>query len=404
MTRLSIVLMSTGLDPKVGGPFESVSGLARGLGIQPGTDATVLGCGPPEAAWQSHRSRWGAATMSVHQGNMLERLSSARSYLLKRLSEGSIDIVHASGLWDETTLLVNALLAHSDVPVVWSIRGMLEPWALAHRQMRKRVAWVAGQRKALNAAAVIHATAESEAESCRRAGLRQPIAVIPNGLDIEPIRLDEQPSLTHRPRRCVYLGRLHPKKNLSNLIEAWSRCDTRHWELVIAGPDSSGHADMLRSLVRLRNLTNTRVAGPVYGGDRTRFLEDSDLFVCPSFSENFGNAIAEAMERGKPVIATTGTPWGVLERERMGWWVAPEISTLGAALASALQAAPDELRSMGLRCREYVANAYAWPVVVQRMRAVYEWIQGGDRPDCLFDDGKTARQTPQYPSTTAVST
>ena len=396
MTRLSIVLLSTGLDPKVGGPFESVSGLARGLANLPGTDVTVLGCSRLDAAWKSYRSRWGQATMAVHQGHVLERLSSARRYLFKRLSEGSVDIVHASGMWDETTLLVSALLAQSDVPVVWSIRGMLEPWALAHRQTRKRVAWLAGQRRALNSAAVIHATADSEALSCRRAGLRQPIAVIPNGLDVAPLAPTRQPPSMGGLRRCGYLGRLHPKKGLPNLIEAWSRCDTTEWELVIVGPDSGGHAEALKSLVRHRNLENVRVAGPVYGHDRTQFLEDCDLFVCPSYSENFGNAIAEAMERGKPVITTTGTPWGALEREQMGWWVAPETSALGTALASALRTGPDELRSMGLRCREHVANAYSWPVVVRQMKAVYEWILGGNRPDCLFD-GDTFLRSPSRP-------
>jgi glycosyltransferase involved in cell wall biosynthesis len=404
MTRLGILLLSTGLDPKYGGPFVSVSGLARGLANLPHTHVTVLGCSRTDINWQSHQDRWGTATMSIHEGGVFTRLASARKDLLQRLCCRSVSVVHASGLWDETTLLAMQVMRHSDVPVIWSVRGMLEPWTLTRRQTRKRLAWAIGQRRALYGAAVVHATADSEAESCRRAGLRQPIAVIPNGLDVEPLPPTGQPASGPRPRRCVYLGRLHPKKGLPNLISAWARCDTRHWELVIAGPDSGGYADALKSLVRHGNLANVRVVGPVYGHDRTRFLEDCELFVCPSYSENFGNAIAEAMERGKPVITTTGTPWEVLESKQMGWWVAPETAALGKALSSALRAAPDELRSMGLRCREHVSRAYSWPVVVRQMRAVYEWMMGGDRPDCLFDDANSARSPSQSIAPTALST
>jgi glycosyltransferase involved in cell wall biosynthesis len=384
MRTINVVLLSTGLTPDIGGPFESVSGLARGLADHAGSKIVVLGCVSPSVDWKSHLARWGNALLSVHQGSLLGRLMRARRSLLGRLTEESIDIVHASGLWDETTILARDVVARSRTPLVWSVRGMLEPWSLSQRRMRKRAAWASVQRATLNSAAIIHATADSEALSCRRAGLNQPIAVIPNGIDVQPLAMTTENRPPSRVRRCGYLGRLHPKKGLPNLIDAWRRCETSGWELVITGPDSDGHAAMLKSLVRHHELANVHVTEPVYGGDRTRFLEQCDLFVCPSFSENFGNAIAEAMERGVPVITTTGTPWSVLAREQIGWWVAPEPIAIGNALADALQVAPEQLRRMGTRCREHVVTAYSWPVVVRQMRAVYEWLLGGVRPDCLY--------------------
>jgi glycosyltransferase involved in cell wall biosynthesis len=348
------------------------------------TDVTVLACVAPSVDWQSHLTRWGDARLCVYQGSLPTRLIRARRYLLDRILKNSIDIIHASGLWDETTVLARSSSARSPIPLVWSVRGMLEPWALSVHRTRKRVAWATGQRAALHAATVIHATADSEAWSCRRAGLRQPIAVIPNGIEVHPLSAAIENGPSGRVRRCGYLGRLHPKKGLPNLIEAWHRCETDRWELVIAGPDSGGHAAMLQSLIRHHGLTNVRVVEPVYGPDRTRFLEQCDLFVCPSFSENFGNAIAEAMERGIPVVTTTGTPWSVLARRQMGWWVSPDHGALGRALADALQTHPQQLRLMGSQCREHVVNAYSWPSVLRQMRAVYDWVLGGNAPDCLF--------------------
>ncbi|MCE2725697.1 MAG: glycosyltransferase [Planctomycetaceae bacterium] len=391
MTKLSILLLTTGVNPAIGGPFESVSGLARGFSKDPFTNVTVVGCASRNVDWESHRERWGAASLSVHQGSRFKRLAKARRYLMDRIARDSIEIVHASGLWDETTLLARWVIGRSTLPLVWSIRGMLEPWALAYRRPRKVVAWAALQRASLTAANVIHATADSEARSCRRAGLRQPIAVVPNGIDVHPLPIAADDRHSNRLGRCGYLGRLHPKKGLPNLIEAWRHCDTRRWELVIAGPDSGGHAALLKSLARHHGLANVHIVEPVYGEDRTRFLEQCDLFVCPSFSENFGNAIAEAMERGKPVITTTGTPWSVLSHEHIGWWVDPEPSALARGLADALQADPHQLNVMGSRCREHVVNTYSWPVVVRQMRAVYEWLLGGDAPGWLYLGERAAR-------------
>lgn len=391
MKQISVVFLSTGFSPTIGGPFESVSGLARGLAKDPAIDVTVVGCVSQAVNWVPHRGRWGDASLSVHQGPPFRRLTHARRYLMDRIAQNTINVIHASGLWDDSTVLASSVVARSPLPIVWSIRGMLEPWALAYRRPRKLVAWALGQRAALNAASVIHATADSEARSCRRAGLRQPIAVVPNGIDVQPLPKAQDRPHSNRVQRCAYLGRLHPKKGLPNLIEAWRRCDTTRWELVIAGPDTGGHAAMLKSLIRHHDLVNVHVAEPVYGEDRTRFLEQCDLFVCPSFSENFGNAIAEAMERGKPVIATTGTPWSVLSREHIGWWVDPEPVALGRALAEALHAGTDQLTMLGSKCREHVVNTYSWPVVVQQMRAVYEWILGGNAPSCLFPCPRAAR-------------
>ena len=385
---LRIILLSTAVLPRVGGPFESVAGLARGLASNPSTDVTVLACTKHAEDWAKHQCVWGKARVVVYDGPFHERLGNATCYLRGRVSRQSVDVIHASGLWDETTLLVRAGVIRREVPLVWSIRGMLEPWALRHHGFRKRLAWLAGQRRGLAAADVIHATAPSEAVSCRNAGLRQPVAVIPNGIDLTAANAPQPPERNGHIRRCVYLGRLHPKKGLPNLINAWAQCDTSGWCLEIAGPDSDDHAATLRALVERQRLPNVMIGDARYGDERRRFLDGADLFVCPSYSENFGNAIAEAMERAKPVITTTGTPWKVLLEREMGWWVEPTVEELTKALRQALNAPQSLLQVMGQRCREHVAATYSWPSVVDRMRAVYDWLLGGDRPPWIYSAGE----------------
>jgi len=383
MSDLRVILLSTAVVPRVGGPFESVAGLARGLARVKSTDVTVVACTSVSKGWRDHESRFGNATLSVHGGPMHERLLSARQYLADRVAAGSVDLVHASGLWDGTTLLADTVASMSSVPLVWSIRGMLEPWALGHHRVRKWMAWLALQRAAICRADVIHSTSVAEAASCRRIGFRQPIAIIPNGVELGPPPDAKTLAATHSVRRMVYLGRLHEKKGLANLIEAWRQCKTSGWELEIAGPDEDGHAAVLRALVDRHRLANVTVAGPRYAEDRHRFLEGCEVFVCPSFSENFGNAIAEAMERGKPVITTTGTPWAVLAEQQLGWWVEPTVDQLQPAIAEAVGSSPQRLREMGLRGRHYVETYLSWAGVVGRTRAVYQWLLGGPRPDCI---------------------
>jgi glycosyltransferase involved in cell wall biosynthesis len=383
VSELRVILLTTAVVPRVGGPFESVAGLARGLASVGATDVTVVACTSVAEGWRDHQARFGDAKLSVHSGPMHARLLSAHRYLAGRLAKRSVDVVHASGLWDGSTLLADSVTTTAGIPLVWSIRGMLEPWAVEHHRYRKRFAWLTLQRAAVCRADAIHSTSVAEAASCRRSGLRQPIAVIPNGIDLGPAPAENLPTAVLPVRRVVYLGRLHPKKGLANLIEAWRHCRTSGWELEIAGPDEDGHAAVLCAMVERHSLKNVRVTGPRYGEDRRRFLEDCEVFICPSFSENFGNAIAEAMERGKPVITTTGTPWGVLAEEQLGWWVEPRVDHLRGAIAEALESSPERLHEMGLRGRQYVEKHLSWAGVVGRTLAVYQWLLGGPRPDCI---------------------
>lgn len=383
MAKLNVILISTAIHPRCGGPFESVAGLARGLASDENTAVTVVASTASQGTLDEFAKRIGRARLSVHRGNVVGRLRSASRYIDARARAGSVDVIHASGLWDGTSVLVRMAEARWNVPIVWSPRGMLEPWALGHHRCRKMLAWVVLQRAALHEASLLHATADSEAISCRKAGLLQPIATIPNGIDVEPLIATRNDHELDRIRRCAYLGRLHPKKGLPNLIEAWSRCDTTGWELVIAGPDSGGHAVSLSSTIANHGLGNVRIVGPRYGDDKRRFFEQCDLFVCPSFSENFGIAIAEAMERGKPVITTHGTPWSVLNRDEMGWWVEPSIDGLTHALGEALGSDSERLQEMGARGRRHVEHSYSWEAIVSQMRAAYEWFRGGPYPACV---------------------
>lgn len=216
------------------------------------------------------------------------------------------------------------------------------------------------------------------------AGFNNPIALIPNGVEIPPT-LPRQKE-TGRRGRVLFLSRIHPKKGLRVLIEAWDQLAPTGWDLVIAGPDEGGHLAEVRSAVRKCNLEQkVKFPGEVWGPEKNQLYFDADLFVLPSLSENFGLVIAEALSCGVPVITTKATPWEELETHRCGWWVETGTQPLVEALRVALSLPREELREMGMRGRKLIQEKYAWGPIGQQMGEVYLWMLGmRPPPECVL--------------------
>ena len=253
---------------------------------------------------------------------------------------------------------------------------MLEPWARRHRRWKKTLAWAAFQRRDLHAAAALHATAASEASHLRDLGLRQPIAVIPNGVTVPEDTAAHDNEERGLPRRALFLSRLHPKKGLPLLLDAWAAVAPSRWELVIAGPDEGGHLADLEGQVERLGLQGVHFKGPVPDTEKWDLYRSSDLFVLPTYSENFGVVVAEALAAGVPVLTTTGAPWSDLVDRRCGWWVGPALEPLRDALQVATGASDTERCAMGLRGRALVEEHYAWGSIAEHMLEVYEWLLG----------------------------
>jgi glycosyltransferase involved in cell wall biosynthesis len=238
------------------------------------------------------------------------------------------------------------------------------------------------------------------------------IVVAPNGVDLPDLALrpgrealeEKFPELNFR-RWVVFMSRLHPKKGIDVLLRAWARQNVergagsreqgaggkgkhtadglRHTEkkeslspvLVIAGSDLIGYRREVEKMVRELGVQDSVViTGEVQGEMKDALLANADVFVLPSYSENFGIVVAEAMAWGRPVIATTGTPWKEVAEVGAGWWVAPEEDTLAKALAEALGHGREELDVMGAKGRALVSERYGWSVPANRLISSYKNI------------------------------
>lgn len=284
------------------------------------------------------------------------------------------DIVHDNGIWLPHNHSLAKLAAHYNVPRMVSIRGMLEPWAMAHKRVKKRLAWFVYQKRDLNRAAALHATADSEAGAIANLGLLPKVVVLPNGVDI-PTAAASHARAPDQPRTALFLSRIHPQKGLDRLIDAWNAARPRGWRLRIAGPGAPGYCDEVSQRIARAGLERqVSLAGPLYGAAKTHAFISADAFLLPSYSESFGIVVAEALAHGVPVLTTTATPWQALESEHCGWWVPPTSEAIARGLAEVIAASDETRKAMGLRGRALVKRQFAWPAIAKNMRASYESI------------------------------
>jgi glycosyltransferase involved in cell wall biosynthesis len=258
---------------------------------------------------------------------------------------------------------------------------MLGPAARRFSAWKKRPLWWLAQRRALEAADCLHATAASEYEEMRAAGLKNPVAIIPNGIHLPDFAT--VPRHRGSDRIVLSLGRIHPKKGLDRLVRAWAKIEAEFpsWRLRLVGPAEAGHAKQLAALAGSLGLERVSIEGPIYdAATKLSAYRSADLFVLPTLNENFALTVAEALAAEVPVISTKGAPWAGLETQRCGWWIDHGVEPLAAALRHAMTIRCEARQAMGARGRAWMAADFGWDRVAADMLAVYVWLKSGGEP------------------------
>ena len=314
--------------------------------------------------------------------SLISFLSKVKS-LYKAFHHGNYELLHIHGMWSPILAVSSILAWYFRVPVVLSPHGSLESWALKHKGLKKNIALAVYQKAVLKNADLLVATAPQELMSIRAIGLRNPVAVVPNGVDTVP---SVKPQLKGDIRSILFLSRVHPVKGLMNLIQAWKKVRRDGWRITIAGPDEMGHTKELVALIQAEGLEEDfEFCGLVVGEEKERRFAEADIFVLPTFSENFGIAVAEALARGIPVIATTGAPWEDLKTFECGWWVAPTIDGISHALDSAMSLSRPALAEMGERGVRLILEKYSWDIIGARALAAGQWVVKKNRTPDFID-------------------
>jgi len=361
------------------GVTAAVEGMVAGLSVRPTVEVTLVGVCPPGEEWVP---RTDLQAQRIRVASRPPRMFSYAPDLQPLMTNLQPTILHHHGIWQYSGIVAARVHEALGVPLIISPHGMLAPRAMAHRAFRKRLAWWLYQQRGLAAADLFHVTSEQERDDVRAMGLRQPVAVVPFGIDVPeicPVRANTGP-LT-----ALFLSRIHPIKGILDLVRAWAQLRPSGWRLIIAGPDECGHAAAVDAAIKQLRLADTvTLCDACWGTDRDELMDTSDLFVLPSHSENFGLVVAEACARGLPVLTTQGTPWRSIREHGCGWWVPVGIEGLSGGLSDACRLDRSTLESVGRRGWQMVGSSYSWKAATEKLLCVYDWLTGkGRQPDCV---------------------
>lgn len=379
----SIGIVTTSLSRKAGGLFHSVRRSALALS-EAGADITVYGVEDDHTA--EDIEAWGPLDPKVFPQLGPSPLGIGRG-LARAVRYGGHDVIHLHGIWQYASVAAMG----AGVPVMISPRGMLDPWAVANSGWKKKLAGWLFEYRNLRNAACMHALNAAEREGMRHFGLKAPIAEIPNGTDLPDLE-HEAPRPGWLPddgkKTLLFLGRIHPKKGLQELLAAWSVLSASHaevtdkWRLVIAGWDDGGHEAGLKDYAKDAGIADVLFPGPLHGEEKDAALHHADAFILPSHSEGLPMAVLEAWAYGLPVFMTDACNLPIGFDEGAAWRVeaAPD------ALAGELQAglSKPDISGMGVKGRKLAAERFAWAPIARQHIEVYDWmVQGGPRPDCV---------------------
>lgn len=290
------------------------------------------------------------------------------------------DVIHSHGIWHYPDFVAYRAAKKTGKPLVLTVHGMLEPWCLSYKSIRKKVYLSLVEKRILRSCAGIQALAPGEAVNIDRIVGKARIFVIPNGIRIEefdalPPREEGEaryPELKDK-KVIVFLGRVDPKKGLDILADAFGELlrEQEDAHLVIAGPDAGGYkAKIVRELEKKCALGSTTFTGMVFGRAKLAILSRADVFAHPSYSEGFSMSILEAMACALPVVITKECNFPEVEAARAGIMVTPRPDEVCKALKQ-LVGDGDLRATMGMNARKLVESKFGVNKVAGEVHKMY---------------------------------
>ncbi|MEM1221729.1 MAG: glycosyltransferase [Verrucomicrobiota bacterium] len=294
--------------------------------------------------------------------------------VLDQLKALGVTIFHHGGIWTATNHLVARYARANGIGLVCSPRGMLDTWAMSYKSLKKQLCWNIYAHRDLASVNLFHATSDLERSYIQKLGFEQEIVTIPNGVEVPCISdLPEKPR--QEVRKLLFLSRVHPKKGIDLLIKAWAQVKPLGWRVQVAGPDEENHtSEMMQLALKLGVKADFDFLGNISEADKWSYFRKADAFVLPTYAENFGIVVAEALACETPVLTTDSAPWGFLDEEGCGWSVTTNVEGLIQGLQCLNKIDRDQLKSMGQRGRKFVKDKYSWKKIGEDMLAAYQKI------------------------------
>ena len=375
---MKILTFISSLDINSGGPSRSVPMLVKGL-VEFGVDVTLM-------TIRSKNMNVHALEGTTARLKVLEP-SFTRREIAQYLKDEKFHLIQIQSMWDWPYHKVMVEARKLGIPYIVTPRGMLEPWSLSQKKWKKKLAWWLYQRNDVQKSVCVFTTAKMEAEHVTNLGITTCKAVIPNGIETDSYPC--KTSVDVVKKQVLFLSRVHVKKGIEVLFEVWKQIhpDYEDWQLLVIGNGEAEYIHSLENRVECLGLKESiKILPPVFGNDKIQIYQESALFCLPSYSENFGMAIAEAMSCGTPVITTTNCPWNILNDTKTGWCIDLNVDNLERALREALSMNPTELYDMGQKASKLIYENFDYRNVTRKTLKLYEWLlNGGEKPEFVYE-------------------
>jgi poly(glycerol-phosphate) alpha-glucosyltransferase len=401
MTAMKATVLTYSVSRADGGIYEVTRRTAQSLWDPPRLEIEVLAL--EDSYTQADLSAWQPLQPRVfrHRG---PRACGYAPGLAAALRDTAAHVLHIHGIWSYYTWAGYDWARRNRRPYLLTTHGMLSDSALQLGRWKKRMTAPLFRDRVLRGAGCLQAFTEQELTHIRAYGLRNPVCVIPNGVDIpaESGALSADPTRDPRipagAKVLLFLGRLHPIKGLPNLLRAWAKAQaqaqqktsssTPPWVLALAGWDQDGHRAELEQLAGSLGVERSVLfLGPLYGQDKTKAYMTADAFVLASRSEGLPMAVLEAWAHEMPVLMTPecNLPEGLQREAAIDLGTSEEALTAG--LLKLFSSSHEQRREMGRRGRQLVAERYTWTKVAAELGNVYQWlVDGGAPPACVRFD------------------
>ncbi len=375
---MKILHVCTSIDPQTGGPANVLARLARVQSEACGHEVHIITADDP-ARVRDVSAGLGAARLAAGGPARGPFAKGPRTVEMidERLRTG-VDLVHIHGLWQHAPHVAAAKARTARVPYIFRPCGMLDPWSLNQGRLRKRAFLLLRGRRDLNRAAALHFTTETERRLVEPLGLAPPAHVIANGLDwgefeLQPVRgaFRAAHGIGDRPL-VMFLSRVHHKKGLDLLLPAFARLADRQAMLAIIGPGEPEYLTHLQARAQQLGIGDRVIfPGMIAGRGRLEALRDADLFCLPSYQENFGVSVIEALGVGTPVLISDQVNiQGEVAAAGVGEVVPCRVEPLAAKL-EAMLADRSRLAEMGAHARPWVERTFRWDVIAGKIDAMY---------------------------------
>lgn len=317
-------------------------------------------------------------------------LGASASYLLK---EYDSDVSHVHGLWLMSSKDHYRWYKKFHKPYLIAPRGMLDPWALNNSAWKKKLVGALFENAHLHSAACMHALCDSEMQSMRAYGLKSPVAVIPNGVDLPDLNASIGSSIWPEEERkaLLFIGRIHPKKGLPLLLGAWAALKNENpryadeWFLAIAGWSEVGHIDELKRQAEELSIQNdVCFLGSLYREEKDAALRQASAYILPSYSEGLPMSVLEAWSYKLPSLITPecNIPEGFAAEAALS--IDTTVASVQGGLRDLFTMSESDRTYLGERAYSLVQSQFTWGQIGKQMVGVYDWmLGGGEAPECV---------------------